>query len=335
MAGKDVADVVEQLTSRRILRVDSARYWRGGPLVAHDDGMWQMDPEHPHVRSMREAVRKRLETERRHRATSPHPAVIAASRRHHEEERAAHAAELARLRRVLVHAFPARKPQAVVVVDIATRDIAFHTFDGFDHLREQLAQYEFLVALDVRGLLRGLEFDPADRRLAELGPSQKSMRLNKQGRTLRITTEMLIQGSCGISRPLGDEAKLRQYLRDGQTTRLRRRLESDAKSLFALYQYGRVHRAVRLRWGFLDEMLPAPWVHSDERALFGLMRQAQEDGEPLEVVVGSAPGWSDPWARVRRAWVGSGSSPYRSELFDEDGVWVDSRDVQLARRVEG
>jgi hypothetical protein len=45
---------------------------------------------------------------------------------------------------------------------------------------------------------------------------------------------------------------------------LHRRLEADAKALLALYQYGRLHGAVRLRWGFLDEMIPAPWVHRDE-----------------------------------------------------------------------
>ena len=56
--------------------------------------------------------------------------------------------------------------------------------------------------------------------------------------------------------------------------KLRRRLEADAKSLLALNQYGRLHGAVRLRWGFLDEMLPAPWVHRDEPMLHDLMKQA-------------------------------------------------------------
>ena len=55
---------------------------------------------------------------------------------------------------------------------------------------------------------------------------------------------------------------LRDYLRDGANTKLRRRLEADAKSLFALYQYGRLHGGVRLRWSFLDEMLPGPWGSS-------------------------------------------------------------------------
>ena len=57
---------------------------------------------------------------------------------------------------------------------------------------------------------------------------------------------------------------------------LRRRLEADAKALFALYQYGSLHGAVRLRWGFLDEMIPAPWVHRDERTLYDLVKRAHE-----------------------------------------------------------
>ena len=53
----------------------------------------------------------------------------------------------------------------------------------------------------VRALLRALEFEPGERRLAELGPPQKTMQIDRRGRTLRITTSLLIQGSCGISRP--------------------------------------------------------------------------------------------------------------------------------------
>jgi hypothetical protein len=113
---------------------------------------------------------------------------------------------------------------------------------------ERLADYDVIAAVEVRALLRTLDFDPGARRLGELGPPQKSKRLNRWGRTLKITLSMLVQGSCGISRPFGQEKVLREYLRDGKGTKFRQRLEADAKSLFALYQYGRLHGAVRLRW---------------------------------------------------------------------------------------
>ena len=69
----------------------------------------------------------------------------------------------------------------------------------------KLADYDMIVGLDVRALLRTLGFDPGTRRLGELGPAQKSRTLNKRGRKLKITTTLLIQGSCGISRPFGDK----------------------------------------------------------------------------------------------------------------------------------
>ena len=124
---------------------------------------------------------------------------------------------------------------------------------------------------------------------------------------------------------------LRRYLRETQSTKLRRRLEADAKSLYALYQYGRLHGAVRLRWGFLDEKIPAPWVHRDEATLYDLEKRALELQVPLEVVVGSAPGWADPWSRVRRAYVEKDEPGWRFWLVDEEGYVIDRDEVQLAR----
>jgi hypothetical protein len=51
----------------------------------------------------------------------------------------------------------------------------------------------------------------------------------------------------------------------------------------------------------------------------------------LEVVLGSAPGWKDPWARARRCSVVRGERGYGYVLVDEDGFEVDDWDVQLAR----
>jgi hypothetical protein len=148
---------------------------------------------------------------------------------------------------------------------------------------------------------------------------------------LTITTKLLIQGSCGISRPFGDETTVRRYLRDGHRSKLLRRLEADAKSLFALYEYGRLHGGVRLRWGFLDEMLPAPWVHRDETTLYNLKEQAIRRQVPLEVVVGAAPGWADPWSRRQLAFVDNEGAAWRSWLTDERGDAIDEAEIQRAR----
>ena len=57
--------------------------------------------------------------------------------------------------------------------------------------------------------------------------------------------------SEGISRPLAPDS-LHGYLTAGEDTKLRRRLEADVKSLHALHEYGRLHHAVRLRWGGVE-----------------------------------------------------------------------------------
>ena len=142
---------------------------------------------------------------------------------------------------------------------------------------------------------------------------------------------MLIPGSCGITRPLGDEGKLREYLATGKLTQLQRRLETDAKAIFALYEYGKLHGGVRLRWGFLDERLPAPWHHRDEPTLWDLMREAHALSMGIVAVVGSAPGWEDPWSRARPLDVVVGNNEHDLFLRDEHGAYVDDRDVQLAR----
>jgi hypothetical protein len=232
---------------------------------------------------------------------------------------------------VLLHAFPTNRPEALVLLDVAERQICSFVGDEIASAVESLTGYEIIAAIDVRRLLRTLGFDPGERRLGELGPPQKTMTIDKRGRKLEITTSLLVQGSCGISRPFGDQKKMREYLRDGSLTKLRRRLEADAKSLYAIYQYGRLHGSVRLRWGFLDERLPAPWVHRDEVRLHNLMDQAHELGVPLEVVVGSAPGWTDPWSRMQQVHVKKEQAGWRSWLVSTDGWLIDEDEVQLAR----
>ena len=332
MPPEDVLAFVGARTRWHLLRADSALYWRSGAAVRlRADGRWALDAGHEAVRSARLAAAERIAMVRRWAAMRGDPVVIEAHQRRREREREAHAEQLARMRRVLVHAFPAEHPEAVVLVDVERRAITTLLGAAVAAAGEMLAGYEIIAAVGVRALLRALAFDPGERRLAELGPPQKTKQLNRRGRTLAITTSLLVQGSCGISRPFADKAVLSRYLRAGEETKLRRRLEADAKSLFALYQYGRLHGAARLRWGFLDEMLPAPWVHRDERVLHDLIRSAGETGTLLEVVAGSAPAWADPWSRVRRVAVGAQEPGWRLWLVDEQGFPIDSADIQLAR----
>jgi hypothetical protein len=332
MAPDDVLAFVRTRSRWSPLSTDSASHWREGAAIrVRDDGLWELHAEHDAIPSARQAVRERIVKIRRWYQGRPDPSAVEAARKHFELERETNAGRLAEMRRILIHAFPAKKPEAVVLVDAGRREVTTFIGEEIAKATETLAGFDIIAAIDVRALLRSVNFDPGQRRLADLAPPQKTKQLNKRGRTLKITTSLLIQGSCGIGHPFAGEEVLRQYLRDGDYTKLRRRLEADAKSLFALYQYGCLHGAVRLRWGFLDEMIPAPWVHPDELTLHTLMRKAHELGVPLEIVAGSAPGWADPWSRVQRVHVERDETGWPLWLVTEGGDAIDKEEVQLAR----
>jgi hypothetical protein len=304
-----------------------------GAIRVREDGRWENDPSHEALVSARKAVRARIAMDRKWAGMRYDPVVGEANRRAVEAKRAAHAAELAKLRRLIVVAFPPKRPRAVTLLDVSKRELATYVDGEIDEARHRVLEFDVICAVRVREVLRQLGIDPEDFRLNELGPPQKTVTVNKRGRSLKITTEMLIKGSCGIGKPFGDPAKMAGYLEKGQPKRLRDRLEADAKSLYALFNYGRVHGNVRLRWGFLDETFPAPWLHRDEEFLYGLMHRAFDANSPMEVVVGNAPGWAEPWARAQVCCVVPDGTSYGLALIDEMGFAVDERDVQLARIV--
>jgi hypothetical protein len=329
----EVVAAVAARTKWHGLGEDAAKFKRRGSAIdVLADGRWAIAADAgPAVRQTRAAVRDRVALAQRHAAMRPAPGVLEQQRGEWEKRRAARGAELACLSRALLVAFPPARPEAVALLDVGEHQLATFVRDELAALPSRLAAYDVLGAVDVRGLLRALGFDPGERRLAELGPPQKTMKINQRGRTLKITTALLVQGSCGIARPFGDEERLAGYLARNELTKLRRRLEADVKALYALYEYGRVHGVVRVRWGFLDERIPAPWLHRDEPTLHDLKRSALAMGVPLEVVIGSAPGWEEPWSRVRLARVEQDTSGWRTWLLDEDGFPIDEAEVQRAR----
>lgn len=335
MSPRDVVSFLAQRTPRHWLSEDARRFRRKGcPIAVEDSGAWRVAPDSGDaLRAMRKAVRARIELVRKHASAGPDPAVIAAQCKAFERQRKAHARELAAMTRALLVGFPTKAPRAVALLDVGEHTLQTFVDEELEELRRLLVGYDIVGAENVRALLRALEVEPSAMRLAELGPPQKSKTLNRRGRSLKITTALLVLGSCGISRPFGDPKTLSAYLAKGDQAKLRRRLEADVKSLYALYEYGRLHGSVRLRWGFLDEWIPAPWVHSDEPKLRDLGQQALDRGERLEVVIGSAPGWSDPWSRARRVRVLPDQSGWRLWLLDDDGQAIEHAQVQRARLV--
>ncbi len=333
MRPEDVVAAVAARTPWHRLSADSAKFeQRGSPIDLDDQGRWAIAPDAADALSAaRGAVREKLAAAQRYEHARPTPEALAADRLAYEARREARRAELAKLRHVIAYAFPPGGAEALALLDVEAHTI--DTFIGGEiaAARARLAAYDIIAGLDVRALLRGIGVDSAGLRLAELGPPQKSKKINKSGRTLKITAELLIRGTCGISRPFDPEG-LRRHLAAGDLGKARRRLEADVKSLHALYQYGRLHGALRLRWGFIDERIPAPWVDYDECTLGTLMSQAHTQSLPIEVVVGNAPGWADPWSRAIPARVVKGNAEWDLYLVeDETGYAVPREDVQLAR----
>lgn len=140
------------------LAADSARYWRRGAAIrVRPDGMWELDRTHDAVRSARQAVRERMAMVRRWADRRPDPAIIAATRERLERERAGHAERLARVRRVVVHAFPAANPAAVVLLDVGRRAITTFMGEEVAGVGKKLADYGIIAGVDVRALLRCLD----------------------------------------------------------------------------------------------------------------------------------------------------------------------------------
>jgi len=304
---------------------------QGDPYELLEDGRLSLNPNaEGDVRKVRDAVREQLRVVRRYAARFSTEEMEAARVRH-QEKKEQRVKDFQKMRRAIVVTFPPERPVAATLVDAGTHTIETFIGPDLDDLCLELEGYDYIGAVNVRGVLRALGFEPGARRLAELGPPQKTIQINKSGRTLKITNTLLAQGSCGISKPFGDSTTMKGYVLNGDTAKLARRLEADAKSLYALYEYGRLHGWVRLRWGSLDEGLIAPWVDNLESKLWSLKDEALKLHTPLEVVLGNAPSWSDPWARAETAIALKDESSWHVILADQDGYRIDEADIQRAR----
>jgi hypothetical protein len=107
------------------------------------------------------------------------------------------------------------------------------------------------------------------------------------------------------------------------------------KALYAFYCYGILHRGVRLRWGFLDEVLGVDWVLPGDLHLYDILNRARQAGAPVDIVVGAAPGWADPWSRARRVEVVQIEPWVVTVRQGTERVPIDRREIQAVRMVGG
>lgn len=118
--------------------------------------------------------------------------------------------------------------------------------------------------------------------------------------------------------------------------KLTRRMESTAKALCAYYNFGVMHSFVRLRWGFIDEIVGVEkWRLPSDPHLYDILRQSKNEMIPVEIVIGSSPGWTDPWSRAHRLQV-LDLDAWRITVRipdDAESYWIDRTEIQAARLV--
>ncbi len=299
LAPERVVELLERRTRFHGVRPEHPHFRRPDALVRElPDGRWAIAPgAEAGLRKVREMVRELIGRKRERARYEPDPGYIEAWRARWEKRRRERAAELAALRRVIVRGLPERSPRVFGLLDVAERTI--QTYAGPDaaaRVRQALEGYDWVLGLDVRALLRQLGVAGGLRRVADLAPGQKSIRMAPGGRPLRVTVEWAIRSSCNIRQPFGRPESVRRWARAGDDTRLRRRVAQDLKALYALHQYGRAHHGVRLLWRDWEAFVPAPWVYREEPSIHEVMQRAWETGELLDVVAGKAPDWDDPWS---------------------------------------
>ncbi|WP_437971096.1 hypothetical protein WMF04_18200 [Sorangium sp. So ce260] len=315
---------------------------RNGPsksdlFLPGEGGRLTLNPAAPGLAAMRRAIRELSQPALVQRAareaqradaqrtppeaqrTAPEPRTVV--RRAKLDVEAQRDAEIARTsRRAVLRVVPsAAHPQAAALLDVGQRSI--QTFVGRDvaELGELLARFDVIAGLDIRDALRALGLDADRRRVVDLGPPQTSRRLSPTGRTLQITPELLIAGTTRIGRPLGEPERVARYLSGGEHQRLARRIESDVKALHAFYQYGILHGSVRLRLGVIDEAFAIDWALPGDVSLHQQLKSARETCAAIDLVIGAAPGWADPWSRARRVRVVDLSLPEVVLTRDEEG----------------
>jgi hypothetical protein len=242
--------------------------------------------------------------------------------------------------RVLVYGIndPKGLLYAVAIADPVSRQTKSFIGADIENVQDVLKNYDVLVGISIDKLLSqmGLQVEQWQWRI-DISPPKKTKKLNKSGRILKITSELLISGTVGISRALGDPQKIAGYIKDGDNAKLVKRIESTAKALCAYYHYGRIHSFVRLRWGFLDEIIGVDqWRLPGEPHLYDLLRKSKDSMVPVEVVIGSAPGWADPWSRAQQVQV-LDLEAWRIIVKRPDETsptWIDRTEIQAARLVQ-
>jgi hypothetical protein len=281
---------------------ERVRHALGGPVYLDENESLRHVQDHDSLVKARGLLRARLreldEKAEHEKSWAESEARWDRDRRLEEEQK--RAVYLAAKKAAIRCVFTRKGFAAASVLDPDRRE--FQDYTDAAELSFRLEECDIVFGLDPRA-----DFERLGVRLpgeiVDLSPPVKTVGLNRRGRTLKVTPELIISSTLGISRPLGNRGKLREYVRKGSLAKLFRRLQSDLKALWRLYEYVCLHGLVRIHWGYFDEWRFTDWNVGGLPKLQDLLKEAKNTGEHLEIVFDTVPGWNDPWSRATRVQV--------------------------------
>jgi hypothetical protein len=278
----------------------AVRLWKSNLVLADSDGQLRLNRLSADAPALRRDIRRLAASRLRRQAEH---AEFRAQQTEHEERRADEERravdEARRVRRAVVHIVAVNAaPLAAAVIDAAARSSRLFIGDAVSGLAGHLDEFEFLAGVDLRSSLRWLGLDPDRWWLAELRPTQRTFRPSDR-EAVKVSLSAVVQATTGKSRVPGDTAAWESLLAARSTTRLVARLEHEAQTLFALYEYGALHGGVRVRSRSGDRLLPVGWSMRGDAHVGDIVDAATRHWLPVQIVVGRPADLADPWPLAR------------------------------------
>jgi hypothetical protein len=286
------------------IREEKVASWRSDLVMADSAGALRINQASSEIPAFRRAIRKMAEATLRRKAESEahekywdeSPARIERDEQHRQEEE-----EARTTRRALLHVAPGMDGGvlAAALVDAQARTVA--TYPAADALRAVLVGYDLIAGVDLRASLRALGLDPERWWLSELRPTGRTHRPD-DGKAVPVTLGGCIRATTGARRSLSDAVEWARLAATPGRARLHARLEEEARTLFAFYQYGALHGGVRVRRRAQDtHLLPVSWSRAGDARLHAIVNAAERWWSPVDVVLDAPPSLDGFWMRARRA----------------------------------
>ena len=217
--------------------------WQSDLVVVGADGMLRLNAASPDVPALRRDIRRMASARLQQRAEAEKARAWRAEYELvHAEEQRRDTDNARRTRRSLVHIVTVDGlPRAAAVIDATAREQRLFIGEAMSELPAHLDAFDFLAGVDLRPSLRSIGLDPDRWWLAELRPTQRTLRPSEQG-TVAVSLPAIVQATTGKRRIPADAKAWKPLLDARSTTRLATRLEEEAHALFALYESRRAPR---------------------------------------------------------------------------------------------